>query len=623
VGNHNNILTKLFNKNKPIVVTLTILAVGITAFLVLWLNLSWRPDISQLPPDSGFYAYYGKAILHGQIPYREIWDNKPPLGYYLNALALLVFGQTPWGVWWSSVIWMLGCLVLFFLVVKKLFGGITAWVASILFLVALMNPQLFQGGNLMEVYAIAPQIGIIGVTYIFFTSYRKSWFALLAGLLTGCAFLIKQPTIGLGCSAILIMTISSINKWKIREALRIVLGFSLGFAGLVVFVSLYWLWVGALGSYLDGAFLQGFSSIGGSQSYFRYFFMQAMGNILPNLYIGRLYLIASLACGFFLLEKFYQYWVKPILKEHIRWIEWCLLAVLVLFPLAARGVWPNSFHRLFWVISIFSLGLFFLVKYYRLRSKSVSHQVFSPIEWTWLMAVVALPLEVLMASLGGRYYGHYFITIVPTVMLAIAYPIWRVVLAGRESLLSIGKLLRTVVYAIFVVSILYWGATSFIRELPSSVYTNDLAGIFRGQFQINELEQYIIESTQPDDEVLVWHIHLGINFITDRKAPSRFLYPLNLFIPPSEGNTKLEEYVDDLEINPPELILVQKVSSLALPFVDKPLDQLCNPNCTPVFEQALNVPEIRQEWLRFQHFFETHYAPDQEIYDWFVYRKLP
>ena len=618
-----SIISQLFSKNKPIIVVSTILAVGLAAFLVIWLNLSWRPDVSQLPPDSGFYAYYGKAILNGQIPYRDLWDNKPPLGYYLNALGLFVFGQTPWGVWWSSVVWILGCMILLFLVTKKLFGGIAAGVASTILLVALMNPQIFQGGNLTEVFALVPQIGIIGISYLFFTHHRKPWFAVLVGGLTACAFLTKQSTIVLGCSSILLMTIISISEWKIREAFKTGLGFVLGFIGLVAAVSIYWLWVGALGDLVDGVFLQGFSSTGGILTTFRYYFLYAMGSILPNLYIGKLYLIAILAGGFFLLEKLYLLWLKPVLKEHLSWIEWGLLAVLVLFPLFARRLRPNLYFGIFWVISIFSLGLYFLVKFYRLRPKPVFQRVFTPVEWTWLIAVVALPLEVLMASLGGRYYGHYFITILPAVILAIAYPIWRVVSFSRESLKSKGTMVRIVVYTIMMISTVVWGVTSMIRDLPPAMYTNDVAGIFKGQIPLNELEQYIVQTTQPDDEVLVWHIHLGINFVTNRKAPSRFLHPLLLFIPPKEGNTKLAQYVNELENHPPELIVVQKVSSLGLPFVNQPVDQLCKTGCYPDFEQALKVPQIHQEWLRFQQFFDNHYAPDTEIYDWIVYRKLP
>jgi len=623
VINHNSIIRKLFSKGKPIIVVLTILAVGFAAFLVIWLNLSWRPDVSQLPPDSGFYAYYGKAILHGQIPYRDLWDNKPPLGYYLNALALFIFGQTPWGVWWSSVVWILGCMVLLFLVLKKLFGSIPAGISSAILLVALMSPQIFQGGNLTEVYGLAPQIGIIGITYLFFTDHRKPWLVVLAGMLTACSFLIKQPTIALGCTSIFLMTVSYINEWKIREAFKTAVIFLLGFVGLLAVISIYLQWVGALSDFVNGALLQGFYSIGGTQGNFRYFFLYGLGKVLPNLYIGRLYLIAVLASGLFLVEKPYQVWVKPVLKERVSWIEWCLLAVLALFPLFARRLWPDPYFGIFWVISIFSLGFYFRVKYYRLRVKPVLHKVFSPMEWTFLMAVVALPLEVLMASLGGRYYGHYFITILPAVMLAIAYPIWRVVSISRESLKSKGMLFRNALFMLLAISSIGWGVTSFIRDLPSATYTNNIAGIFTAQYPLNELEQYIVQTTQPDDKVLVWHIHLGINFVTDRNAPSRFLYPLNLFIPANEQNTKLKEYVDELEIQPPELIVVQKVSSIGLPFVDKPLDQLCISACTPDFKQAIDVPQIQQEWLRFQQFFDTHYVLDTEIYDWNVYRKLP
>jgi len=623
VGNHSNFLTKLFTKNKPIVIILAIIAVGLAAFLVLWLNLSWRPDVSQLPPDSGFYAYYGKAILHGQIPYRDVWDDKPPLGYYLDALGLFIFGQTPWGVWWSSIVWILGCIILLFQVIKKLFGVIAAGVTSTILLVALMNPQIFQGGNLMEVYGLAPQIGIIGITYLFFKNQRKLPFAVLVGVLTACAFLIKQPTIMLGCSSLLLMLVSSVSEWKIREAFRTGLGFLLGFVSLVAVVSVYWLSVGALGIYLDGAFLQGFSFIGGSESSLRENFFYTLVNVLPKLSFGWLYVIAMVSGGLFLLEKLYQVWVKPVLKERVSWIEWVLIVVLLLFPMPAKRLWPHSYFGKFWLFSIFSLGLYFLVKFYRLRLKPVIQQVFSPTEWTWLIAVVALPLEVLMASLGGRYFGHYFVTMIPAMTLAIAYPIWRVASVSRESEKPIGMLLRNMVYLILMISTLVWGATSLARDLPSAMYTNDVAGIFKGQVYLNDLEQYIVQTTQSDDEVLVWHIHLGINFVTDRKAPSRFLYPLNLFIPPSEGNTRLREYIDDLEDNPPELIVVQRISSLALPFVDQPFDQLCKTYCTPEFVQALEVPQIQQEWLRFQQFFLSHYVLDNRIYDWIVYRKLP
>ena len=435
--------------------------------------------------------------------------------------------------------------------------------------------------------------------------------------------MIKQPTIILGSSSILIITIGSIRERKIREAFRLILGFLLGFLGLVAVVSVYWMWLGAFDKLIDGAFLQGISFIGGSESHLRENFFYTLVNVIPNLLIGRLYLIAMLAAGFFLIEKLYQFWVKPVLKTRLSIIEWCGLIVFASLPMVGKQLWPNIYFGKFWLISIFAFGLYFLVKFYRLQPKLAFQNVFSPVEWTWLIAVVSLPLEVLMVSLGGRYLGHYFITMLPAVMITIAYPIYRVVSSLRESLKSKGALLRYATYLIMMVSCLVLGSILLVQDMPSAINQKDIAGIFREQVSFNKLEQYIIQTTKPDDEVLVWHIHLGINFITDRKAPSRFLFPVNLFIPPSDKNTKLEEYIKDLENKPPELILVQKPSSLSVPFVDDPLDSLCRIYCSPEFEQAIKIPQIRQDWLRLQNFFYANYILDTRIYDWTVYRKLP
>ena len=610
-------------RNKPTVVTFSILACALAGFFVIWFNLPLRPDVTPMPNDSGFYAYFGEAILHGDIPYRDVWDDKPPLGYYLNAAGLLIFGQNRWGIWWSSVFWIFGCTVLNFLVSKKLFGSITAGITSAIFLLGLMSPELFEGGNLMEVYGLAPQLAIIGITYLFFTHQRKPGYVVAIGVLTAISYLIKPSTVALGGASLLVMAASSLNEWKIRETLKIGIGFLAGFLCLVALVSLYWLLNGALYQFVDGLFLQGFYFIGGPESYFRSNFLNTLINVLPNLSIGKLFLIAVFVGGIFLVAKLYKFWIKPVWDQHLSLLDWLILSLIILFIPISRFIWPNRNIGKFILISIFAFGIFLLVKFYRAGIKPGPEKVFSPIEWTWLIAVISLPVEVLMASLGGRNYGHYFITLIPAVTMVAAYPIWRIVSVSRASFKSAAGILWNAVFLAFGVSILIWGVNSFTQDWPAIKYRNDLAGIFSGKIPLNELEEYIVQSTKPDDEVLIWHIHVGMNFITNRRAPSRFLFPLNLFIPPNAQNTKFKEFIDDLENNPPELIVVQRVSSLGLPFVDKPVDQLCDNFCSAEFDQAIKVPQIYQEWLRFQQFFEKNYFLDNKIYDWIVYRKIP
>jgi 4-amino-4-deoxy-L-arabinose transferase-like glycosyltransferase len=613
---------KHFFSKRPVVITLSILVLILAALAVIWLNLSWRPDIYGTSPDSGFFAYFGKAILNGQVPYRDIWDNKPPFGYYINALALLVFGQSMWSIWWSGVLWILGCVVLFFVIIKKLMGVSAAAIGSVAFLLALMNPQIFGGGNMTEVYGLAPQIGIIGITYLFFTHPKKLLYAGLAGILTACAFLFKQTTIMLGFSSILVMLAGTISQRKIWETIKTGLSFFAGFVGLLGIVSLYWLFTGAMGPFFEGVF-QGYFYIGGQGSGFGTNLFHTLTQILPHMYIGVLYLLALLAGAIFLIEKLYRFWIQPILKEGFKWIDGLLLGLIILFPIVCKLLDIPLSNRKLFVIVVFFLATYSLVKFYRLRSRPVNQQVFSALEWTYLAAVISLPLEALMASLGGRNFGHYFITMIPTIILSIAYPISKVASAFSSRSRSKRPILENAANLVLIFGVLVWGVFSLRKDIPSSVYLNNLAGIFSSHVQLSDLEQFIVDTTKPTDTVLVWHIHLGINFDTNRKAAARILFPLNLFIPASDTNSKLAEYIHELEDNPPELIVVQENSSIALPFVNVPIDEACQYFCTPEFEQALKVPQIYQEWLSLQQYFESHYALDRQIYDWNVYRKLP
>jgi 4-amino-4-deoxy-L-arabinose transferase-like glycosyltransferase len=612
-----------FFSHKSIQILLFLLTFTLAALLVIWLNLSWRPDLQRLPPDSGFYAYFGKAILHGQRPYIDLWDNKPPLGYYLNALALLIFGETAWGVWWSSIVWMTGLSALFFIVIRKLFGSATACISTVLFLLALMNPQIFQGGNMMEVYALAPQIGIIGVTYLFFTKKRNPWFATAIGILTAVAFLIKQPTIMLGFSSLFIMVLSSISNKSILSTVKIFGGFILGFLGILLSASLYWIITGAFNQLITGAFLQGFSTVGGVQNAIKDNFLYALVKKIPVLSIGSLYLIALVSGGIFLLEKLDWLWLKPIRRFRLSIYEWILFVGLAVLPLIAKQLWPSYSLRRLVLIAILILAIYIFIKFYQSSTKPKVHEVFSPIEWVWLVSIVSLPFELVMVSLGGNLSGHYFIIMLPAVLVSVAYPIWRGISTTKINLHSTQAKLGQASYIILAIGIFAWGVSSFIQDVPAGEYTGNLTGIFSGKILYNELDQYVKDTTHPDDEVLVWHIHLAINFLTDRKAPSGVLFPLLLFIPPTDQNQKLEGYVNGIEQSPPELILVQKPSSIALPFVDQPIDQLCATYCAPQYEQAMQVPQIRQQWLRFQEYFNSHYALDTRIYDWIVYRWQP
>src|SRR5438105_7082243 len=41
--------------------------------------------VQPMGPDQGLYAYVGERIRHGELAYRDAWDQKPPGIHYLYA----------------------------------------------------------------------------------------------------------------------------------------------------------------------------------------------------------------------------------------------------------------------------------------------------------------------------------------------------------------------------------------------------------------------------------------------------------------------------------------------------------------------------------------------------------
>jgi len=74
-------------------------------FWLFWLTITFiyiiiRINIIDIPldRDEGIFGYAGQQILNGGIPYRDVFDHKPPVTYYLYAFALLFVPPTATGI---------------------------------------------------------------------------------------------------------------------------------------------------------------------------------------------------------------------------------------------------------------------------------------------------------------------------------------------------------------------------------------------------------------------------------------------------------------------------------------------------------------------------------------------
>ena len=56
--------------------------------------------------DPSVYLYVGQRILDGDIPYRDAWDHKQPLTYFIFALGQAITPHSLWGMWLIELLFL-------------------------------------------------------------------------------------------------------------------------------------------------------------------------------------------------------------------------------------------------------------------------------------------------------------------------------------------------------------------------------------------------------------------------------------------------------------------------------------------------------------------------------------
>jgi hypothetical protein len=102
--------------------------------------------------DSSAFMYSGRRLLNGAHLYDQVWDNKPPLIHFINALGMFLGDQTPWGIWFLD---FLSLIIGIFIAYRLLSGLWGPMIASIgVFLGYLALRQVYCQGNTVEGFSL-------------------------------------------------------------------------------------------------------------------------------------------------------------------------------------------------------------------------------------------------------------------------------------------------------------------------------------------------------------------------------------------------------------------------------------------------------------------------------------
>ena len=125
-----------------------LVSAGIGVGFLLFAGLLTGPS-----PDSAIFTVVGDGIVRGDMPYRDLWDHKPPGVYLVAALAALMPGSS-WG-------WLWGASVAATVAAGYLLWPLTnRWTALLAALGMAVYPAAL-GGGLTEPFGAVPAVAAL------------------------------------------------------------------------------------------------------------------------------------------------------------------------------------------------------------------------------------------------------------------------------------------------------------------------------------------------------------------------------------------------------------------------------------------------------------------------------
>lgn len=201
--------------------------------------------------DTNVFFTVGRAIKHGLVPYRDIFDHKGPLLYFIYALATLVSEKSFIGVWiiecaaasvFSVYSWKIAKL---YTVPSKF-----SIVLIPLFLGVVYTCKMFNfGGNTEELCfpLLTVVLYLVLKAIVFSDGLPGKKEALICGIISGALFWLKYTFLGFMIGVCLYILCLSVKRKSYARLWSLIWRFLAGFMIVTIPLVLYYLVNGALG----------------------------------------------------------------------------------------------------------------------------------------------------------------------------------------------------------------------------------------------------------------------------------------------------------------------------------------------------------------------------------------
>ncbi|MCR4791500.1 MAG: glycosyltransferase family 39 protein [Lachnospiraceae bacterium] len=198
--------------------------------------------------DSAVFQYVAGMMLKGYMPYRDAFDHKGPLLYFINAVGLLICKT--WGIWLVEFLFLAVAFIFLYRTFRLWTGRVFSVLALMLSFASFSS--YFYGGNFSEEYSV-PFIAIS--LYIFIDYFKNDKISNLRLILCGasfaCVLLLRPNNAGVWPVLCLCVLIHCIYKKMTKDLIRFILYFICGMAVVIIPVMVWLLCNGIFGDFIE------------------------------------------------------------------------------------------------------------------------------------------------------------------------------------------------------------------------------------------------------------------------------------------------------------------------------------------------------------------------------------
>ncbi|KRN12121.1 teichoic acid polysaccharide glycosyl transferase [Fructilactobacillus fructivorans] len=220
-------------------------------------------------PDVNCFFTVGKGMMHGLVPYKDVFEQKGPYVYLLYGLAYLISHYSIIGI---TIVEIISLATSMFLVFKAAHLYINKPTAAILALITpffLMFQEYFTYGGLVEEFVFPMILSAVYLTFKacndHFMISKGNW--LIQGFLVGVVFLSKYTLLGTWVAFYIIFAVVYLYHRQFNSLFKMAIASGIGFLLSVVPWGIYFLVTNSFKAFYDVYFVSNMTvyntSVGG------------------------------------------------------------------------------------------------------------------------------------------------------------------------------------------------------------------------------------------------------------------------------------------------------------------------------------------------------------------------